>query len=55
MLDLGGEGGELRGGARDENEVESFLCELDGVFFADTVRSAGYYCPGAFGSIGSKL
>lgn len=53
MLDFGGESRELGGGARDEDEVEAFLRELDGVFFADAVGGAGYYCPGPFGSIGS--
>jgi len=55
LLDFGGEGVEFRGGARDEEEVEAFLGELDGVFFAQAVRGAGYYCPGAFLAIFAEL
>jgi hypothetical protein len=34
--------------ARDEDDVEAFAGELEGVFFANAVGGAGYDCPGAF-------
>jgi len=54
-LDFFGEDLEFGGGAGDEEEIEAFPCELDGVFFADSVGGAGYYCPGSFLAVGSKL
>ena len=53
MLDFRGKRGEFRGGAGDEDEVEAFLSQLDGIFFADAIGRASYYGPGAFGPIGS--
>jgi hypothetical protein len=55
MLDFGGQRGEFGGGAGDEDEVEAFLSELDGVFFANSVGGACDYCPGAFGTIFANL
>jgi hypothetical protein len=46
---------EFRGGARNEEEVEAFLCELDGVFFSQAVGGAGDDCPGAFLAIFAEL
>jgi hypothetical protein len=54
-FDFFAKGGEFGGGTRDEEKVETFLCELDGIFFANSVGGAGYYCPCAFLAIGSKL
>lgn len=34
-------------GTGDEEDVVALLCELDGVFLAETVRGAGYKSPGA--------
>jgi hypothetical protein len=52
---FGRESLEFRGGARDEEEIEAFLCELDGIFFSQAVGGPGDYCPGAFLAIFAEL
>lgn len=52
---LGSEGIELGGGARNEDNVEAFLSELECKLLADTVRRSGDQRPGTFGSILSQL
>jgi hypothetical protein len=42
-------------GAGDQDEVESFLGELDSIFFADTVRCASNDSPTPLLSISAKL
>lgn len=54
-LYFGGERLEFRGSARDEQQVEAFLRELDGVFFSEAVGGAGYYCPGALLAVFAEL
>ena len=49
------EGFELGLGAGDEEDVEPFRGELEGEFFADAVRGAGNYCPGALGTEFTEL
>ena len=44
-LDFRGEGVELALGAGDEEDVVALLCELEGVFFAETVGGTGYESP----------
>lgn len=44
-LDFRGEGVELALGARDEEDVEALLSELEGVLFAETVGGAGDKSP----------
>ena len=51
VFDFGRQSGEFGGGAGDQDEVEPFLSELDGVLLADSVRRTGYYCPCPFGPI----
>ena len=53
--DLSSEGIELGGGARNEDDVEAFLSELESKFLADAVRRSGDHSPGAFGPILSEL
>lgn len=48
LLDLGGEGFELGLGAGDEEDVEAFGCQLEGIFLADAIRCACDDRPGAF-------
>jgi hypothetical protein len=54
-LDLGSEGGELAGGARDEDDVEPLLRELQRELFTDAVGCAGDHRPGTLGSILAEL
>lgn len=51
VCDFAGKSLELGFGARDQKEVEAFLRELYGVFFANSVRGTSDNGPGAFGSI----
>ena len=44
-LDFRGESVELALGAGDEEDVVALLCELEGVFFAETVGGTGYESP----------
>ena len=46
---VGREGFELGGSARDEDDVEAFAGELESEFFANAVGGAGDDCPAAFG------
>jgi hypothetical protein len=45
-LDFRGECVELALGAGDEEDVVALLCELEGVFLAETVGGTGYESPG---------
>lgn len=52
---LGGHVVELGLRARDEQDIEAFGGELEGVFFADALRGAGHDGPGALAAIFGEL
>jgi hypothetical protein len=55
VFNLLGEGLKLRFGPRDEDEVESFLGELEGKFFAKPIGCSSYNSPGTWLAVFAEL
>lgn len=55
LFDFRGKSLELGFGSRDEEEVETFLCELNGVFFSESVRCTRMRIDGSRANVGSSI